>query len=249
MGMGMARGGLLLALAGCADVAVTPRALLDGDGTTAVPAAEREATLARWREAVALANEFLASSWRRTLPTGRFELDDERGMTFTTPDGGWPIELRCTTWGDLCVASGFAAQERDGGFVVGAAGRERDRRVDNSLFVDESGFDRAPEGIAELLLHETTHVVWREGTVGFWNGFAYYLEAIFLLRAIEHSAERKAYATTHEFDWFTWTRQNPLLAADPSFQAMVESHSAQDRPDCHHGPFEERPPEPPLPRR
>jgi hypothetical protein len=42
-----------------------------------------------------------------------------------------------------------------------------------------------------VILHETTHVVFRHGTVGFWNGVAYYLEAIFLFRANDHSAERR----------------------------------------------------------
>ena len=187
----MCRSGLLALIAaaalgsGCANVTLTPASIErpdDAELAAAVPLAERQATVARWREAVLIANDFLASTWRQTLPSGRFELDDAAGMTFVTKFGSWPIAVRCTTWGDLCVATGFAAQEREDGFVIGEQGRERDRCVDNSLFLDgEDSRNGAPE-IAELILHETTHTVWREGTVGFWNGVAYYLEAVFLLQ-------------------------------------------------------------------
>jgi hypothetical protein len=123
-------------------------------------------------------------------------------MRFVTAAGVWPITVRCTTWGDVVVWFGFAAQEREDGFVVGSMAPERDRLVDNSLFVNGSGWRKPASDVADLVLHETTHVVWREGTIGFWNGVAYYLETIFLFRYSNHSAERRANATDEEFDWF-----------------------------------------------
>jgi len=233
-----------LALSACANVAITPAAILRLDDAV-VPAEERRARLATWREAVAIANGFLASEWRRTLPAGRFELDDELGMSFVTEHGTWPIEVRCTTWGDLCVATGFAAQERERGFVVGETGEERDRLVDNSLFESGTGWIRPASSIADLILHETTHTVWREGTVGFWNGVAYYLEAIFLLRAQHHSDERLPHGTDHEFAWWLVARDEPEAAAHPGFQQYVADHYATPQEHCRHGPFETGPPAPP----
>jgi hypothetical protein len=235
----------LLLLCSCANVAITPAAIVRLDDDSTVPADERRARVATWRAAVAVANGFLASEWRRTLPAGRYELDDANGMTFVTAHGTWPIEVRCTTWGDLCVATGFAAQERERGFVVGESGEERDRLVDNSLFVGSSGWIRPADAVAELILHETTHTVWREGTVGFWNGVAYYLEAIFLLRSNDHSDENRPHATGEEFAWYLIARDEPAVAAHPSFLQAVADHYAQPQEHCEHGPFDEPPPPPP----
>src|SRR6185369_12433586 len=127
---------LPIAVGGCGGVPLTPAAISGAP----VPEDVRRDVVATWREAVALANDFLASPFRATLPAGRFELADDAGMRFVTNAGSWPIAVYCTTWGDVCVAFGFAAQEREWGFVVGSMAPERDRLVDNSLFVYASGW-------------------------------------------------------------------------------------------------------------
>lgn len=244
---GRARGALLAALAAlvvlvpsaCRSVDVTPASLRSADA----PAHERERALAVWRAAVERANAFLASPLRRTLPAGTIELADD-GMRLRTEHGAWPLRVRCTTWGDLCVRTGFAAQEREDGFVVGAAPPGRDPRTDNSLFRTSEGEPHDAGRIARLVLHEATHVVYREGTVGTWNTIAYYAEAIFLLRAASHSAERKAHATSEEFTFFA------MLDAAPedervALSTWIDAHLAQRAGKrCRHGPFEV--PEAPL---
>jgi hypothetical protein len=154
--------------------------------------------VAHWKAAVALANDFLASPFRKTLPAGRYDLDDD-GMVFSSEGRSWPITIRCTAWGDLCLLTGFSAQERSWGFVVGEQAPGTDRVLDNSFLRDSDGALGAPSDMASLILHETTHVVLRQGTVGFWKGFAYYLEVIFLFRYSDHSAEQDSYSTTREF--------------------------------------------------
>lgn len=194
------RGALLAAallLPGCASMEVTPASLREAVG----PAAERELALANWTEAVALANAFLESPARQTLPAGRLDLGEE-GMTFRAGGRDWPIRVRCTAWGDLCLLAGFSAQERSWGFVVGKEEPGADRILDNSFLRNPFGGVSSPAAMAELILHETTHVVLREGTVGFWKGFAYYLEAIFLFRYDDHSAERRPFATSREFSGY-----------------------------------------------
>jgi len=237
---------LLLGGAGCASVELTPaaveRALVEA------PAPARAA--ATWRKAVALANEFLASAQRRTLPEGRIELSDATGMRFVTSAGTWPIAVCCTSWGDVCVSFGFAAQEREWGFVVGSKEPERDRLVDNSLFVGPAGLPKVASDVAHLILHETTHVVWREGTVGFWNGVSYYLESILLFRYSNHSDERRPNATDEEFDWFMHERAlratgDATLVA--GFLSYVDRHLGETHDTCRHGPFEEAPPAPSEP--
>jgi len=237
---------LLLGGAGCRSVELTPaaveRALVEA------PAPARAA--ATWRKAVALANEFLASAQRRTLPEGRFELSEGAGMRFVTNAGAWPITVCCTTWGDVCVAFDFAAQEREWGFVVGSKEPGRDRLVDNSLFVGSGGMRLTASGVAHLILHETTHVVWREGTVGFWNGVSYYLESIFLFRYSNHSDERGPNATDEEFDWFLNERALRVAGDAARLDTLlpyIERHLGEAHDTCRHGPFEEAPPAPPEP--
>ena len=53
-----------------------------------------------------------------------------------------------------------------------------------------------------------THTVHAVGTVSFWKGCAYYLEAIFLFRYSNHSAERLPFATSAEFA--RWFHRDPL---------------------------------------
>jgi len=223
---------LLLALAlaaACRSAVVSPATIRAAD----VPAEERAAALAALEQGVVLANEFLASPYRLTLPPGRFELDDD-GMRFVTAGGERPIEVRCTTWGDLCVGFGFAAQERSWGFVVGAREPARDRRVDNTLLRDSDGEVKSPADVAELTLHETTHVVYGDGTVGFWNGVAYYLEAVFLFRYSKHSAERRPFATSHEFGYFRFERDSRPENRGFVREAFLE-HLAEPSKRCRHG--------------
>jgi hypothetical protein len=110
-----------------------------------------------------------------------------------------PVEVRVTTWGGVGARLGFAAQERSWGFVVGRRG-EGDPLVANSLFRDAGDDWRHRVRVAALILHEATHVVYDVGTVGFWKGLAYYLEALFLFRYRNHSGERAPFATTEEFN-------------------------------------------------
>lgn len=183
-----------LLLPGCASMEVTPQSLREA----VAPAEDRELALANWTAAVELANGFLASPLRQTLPPGRLELHEE-GMVFHAEERAWPIRVRCTAWGDLCLLTGFIAQERSWGFVVGKEDPGADRVIDNSFLRNADGGIASAADIASLLLHETTHVVLRQGTVSFWKGFAYYLEVIFLFRYENHSAERQPYSTNREF--------------------------------------------------
>lgn len=228
---------LLAALASaCRSVEITPASI----DVASVPAEERSTARERWGEAVALTNEFLASPYRRTLPAGHFDLD-ARGMRYVTERGTWPIEVRCTCFGDLVVGTGYRAQEREYGFVVGRRPPKRDPRVDNSMFRDPDGELHDVQSIADLMLHETTHVVYREGTVGFWNGLAYYLEAIFLLRSASHSAERRPHATSEEFGFFNYARNGPAAERD-TWLEFLDRHIAEGPgKNCRHGPQGEEP--------
>lgn len=232
---------LLLVLAsGCRSVDVTPASLAAAD----VPAEESAALMATWEEGLDLANEFLVSDFRLTLPTGRYELAHEDGMRFATEHGTWPVEVRSTTWGDICVRIGFIAQERTRGFIVGKRDPDRDPVADNSLFRDSGGNPASAAYVASLVLHETTHSVYRHGTIGFGKSVLYYLETIFLFRYETHSGERRANATTHEFQLWTWWRQADESARDAGY-AYFQSHLAEsDGKKCTHGPFPP-PPDPP----
>lgn len=221
---------------------VTP----EGIARAGIPQEVRDESLKTWRAAIAAMNEFLASDFRRTLPPGRFELDERDGMRFVTGQGTWPIEVHCNWWGDLCLFTGFTAQEREYGFVVGEVDPERDRLVDNSFFSYNDASRKEARTVAELILHETTHVVWRQGTVGFWNGFAYYLEAIFLFRTNDHSAERRPHATGEEFWMYCMALDGPEPAGKIA-RDLIESH-VRDKPRlCEHGPFPDEKLDPPLP--
>ena len=232
---------LALAAAGCTAV-LTPTEI----ARAKAPQGVRDQSLETWRAAVAVMNDFLASDYRRTLPPGRFELDERDGMRFVTDLGTWPIEVHCNGWGDLCLLTGFAAQEREYGFVVGESEPERDRLVDNSFFSYDDGARKEARTVAELILHETTHVVWRRGTVGFWNGFAYYMEAIFLFRTNDHSAERRPHATGEEFWMYCIARDGPEPAVKIA-RDLIDSH-VRDKPRlCEHGPFPDEKLDPPIP--
>ncbi|HKB16327.1 MAG TPA: hypothetical protein VKF62_09680, partial [Planctomycetota bacterium] len=115
-GAALARSLLLLSagLGACRSIPVTPAAI----EACAAPSGEKARALGTWREAVDLANEFLASRFNRTLPAARYDLGPD-GMRFVAADRAWPIEVRRTTWGDLVLWAGFQAQEREYGFCVG----------------------------------------------------------------------------------------------------------------------------------
>jgi hypothetical protein len=188
---------LLLPLCGCVSVRVTPRSI------AAVPdrAKDREAALVCLREAVAIANEFLASDFRKTLPAGELVLSDD-GLVFVSQGRRIPVDIRCTSWGDILIPFKMAAQERSTGFVVGSITPHEHREIDNSLFRRRSGKPQRDFEIAQLILHELTHSYYRLGTVSFTKTVAYYAEAIFLLRYRTHSMERLPFQTSREFGAF-----------------------------------------------
>ena len=113
----------LCGLSACRAIVITPQALR----TAAVPELERSELARTWTEAVARCNAFQSSPFRHALPPGRFVLDDVQGMRFEGLQGAWPIEVRCTGWGDVVQAFGFVAQEGRGGFTVGDCNPERDQ--------------------------------------------------------------------------------------------------------------------------
>ncbi|HZP61110.1 MAG TPA: hypothetical protein VFB27_12370 [Opitutaceae bacterium] len=187
----------LLLSAGCASVPITQKNL------AALPARtdERDADLKRWTEAVWLCNAFLSSPERATLPPGRIDFS-EQGMEFVSDSGRLPIRVRCTTWGDLLIPCHMAAQERSDGFVVGLVPPRDSRLLDNSFFKYNSGQPAPNVVIARLILHELTHSYFHVGTVDFYHGFTYYLEAVFLLHYRSHSQERLPFQTSREFNAF-----------------------------------------------
>jgi len=229
---------VLLCASACRSVEIAPRALREPGGRSA----ERAAALARWEEALSLVNEFLASPYRRTLPPGRFELGAD-GMLFTSESGGrWPIEVCASGWGDLVVATGFRAQEGQDGFCVGAIERQEGERqdglLDNTFFRFRDGEWHDSASLAELTLHETTHVVYRTGTIGPWNTIGYYVVAAVTFSAAHHPAEDRPRATSEEFAWFCVARSTA-----PEYLSVIESvrdeHLARAHEHCEHGPFPE----------
>ena len=109
---------LLLLLAGCASVRVTP-AKLAASAVQGAQQSEALSDLARWQKAVGLCNAFLDSPYRRTLPKGRVRLTPE-GMEFVLGRTNLPVRVKCTRGGDLVVRiSKLLAQERSDGFAVG----------------------------------------------------------------------------------------------------------------------------------
>jgi hypothetical protein len=188
---------LLLFLCGCISVRVTPRSI----ATVADRAKDREAALVCLREAVAIANEFLASDFRKTLPAGELVLSDD-GMSFVAEGRRTPIDVRCTSAGDFLIPFKMAAQERSYGFVVGGMTPHEHREIDNSLFRRRSGKPLRDFEIAGLILHELTHCYCRVGTVSFTKTVAYYAEAILLFRYRTHSMERLPFQTSREFETF-----------------------------------------------
>lgn len=83
---------LVLIAVGCSaprGVPLTPGSLR----VSVESATEADAVLERWESAVELANEFLASSFNRSLPAGSRVSLDATGMRLTTPDRTMPIPV------------------------------------------------------------------------------------------------------------------------------------------------------------
>mgnify|MGYP006935311872 CR=1 FL=1 len=149
------------------------------------------------------ANDFLASEYRLALPPAQYETAEDGTLVFVTAQKRWPIRIYNSFGGELVVMSGFRAQERDDGFVVGSYPPDEFPEIDNSMFRYESGGWVPASSIARLILHETAHTINGEGTVGYWNTVKYYAEAIFLLRSNNHSDERIPRAVSKEFFLYT----------------------------------------------
>jgi len=201
---GVARAAALapLLLVACATM-VTPRAIVESDW----PEDERRELIGRWSAAVTLANAFLASEANASLPRSlSYSLDRGTGMTLHCTCGAFrPVHVANSWWGDLCVWSGFAAQERSWGFVVGDRG-DGPQAVGHSMFYYSWGPMKASEDIAELILHETAHMVHGVGTVGFLAGIGYYWNTMFHGGGREHPAELLPYSTSDEFLQWLQTR-------------------------------------------
>ena len=231
---------LALLATGCATV-VTPSALRHAN----LPADEREHVLTTWNEAVALANGYLASPYRHSMPAGRYTLDDELGMTFESDGRRWPIQVWNSFGGWLVTSFGFRAQERERGFVVGPRPPDEQPLVDHSMFRDLDGDWHSARSVASLVLHETAHTIHREGTVGFGNTLLYYLEAVFLLRTTDHSDERIPNAVSEEFRYWAsapYLLSDALLETGITAEQRLDEHMAQDHDDCRHGPAPVYPP-------
>jgi hypothetical protein len=100
----------------------------------------------------------------------------------------------------------MVAQERSDGFVVGSVAPHRHREIDNTLFKSISGQSQPNQMIADLILHELTHIYFKHGTVSLPKTVLYYGEAIFLFRYHDHSMERVPFRTSDEFWAFSKAR-------------------------------------------
>jgi hypothetical protein len=189
----------LAVVASCTSTTVPPDAL-------AALAAEDERAaraLAHWEQGVQFANAFLASDESVTLPSGRFELTGD-GLRYVTETEAHPIEVR-VRWSPAVSWFGIDGQERSWGFAVGRRG-EGDALYANSLFRDDGHDWSHPVHVGGLMLHETAHVVFDVGALGFWKGTAYCLEMLLLFRYRDHSGERLPYAVTDEYHG--WVQAN-----------------------------------------
>ena len=155
------------------------------------------------------------------------------------------IASRSTSERDWVRTIGGKAQAVESGIIVGSRPPNRDRLVDNTLLRNHRGELYPGWRIALTILHETAHIVHRHGTIGFWNGVAYFAEAIFLLRAAHHSAERRPRATSGEFVYFYLAEKNPAVDRE-TVASLMQEHYSESHSDCEHGPFDEAPAQPPL---
>lgn len=215
---------VMLAFAGCAGVPVTPTKLEAHAQTDA----EAGRALHMWSSAVELANLFLASEFRQTLPPGKISLDAD-GMRFTSASATMPIRVRCTTFGDLLVKFNFPAQERSWGFIVGRTPGGADRLTSNSLFRHRSGEALGNIAMADIILHELTHMHLKSGLDDPLLFIRYYAEAILLWRYRDHSMERMPFKTTSEYYAFikAMEKNNPdrFSTAPGEVPAKIEGTS------------------------
>ena len=190
--------GLLLAALGgvsCSTL-VSPEAILESPNLTEEVKAD---VLGRWELAVERANAFLLSEHNTLMPRGSFELLGP-GLVFRTDQQDWEVTIRNTWFGDVVVASGFIAQERSWGFVVGEVGSGEDL-VANTLFRTSLDAPRSADGMAELILHETAHQVFEVGTLDFSRTIRYYWFSLFQDHS-GHPDEEKPNAVSAEFSVF-----------------------------------------------
>jgi hypothetical protein len=183
--------GPLALTSGCSTV-ITPEAVRGSN----VPRELVDRSLGQWGAAIELVNEFLDERTLEDVPWFRLAYG-ERGMLLIREEGVQRFDIACTPWGWLIVKSGFAAQERSWGFVVGPV--EGDQPVfDNSFFYGGLGL-RGSHGLGGLILHEAIHTVLKNGTTGFFSGLSYYLQAIWHGGGEEHPHEARAYAIEGKF--------------------------------------------------
>jgi hypothetical protein len=195
-----------IAFAGCVAVPITPNKLAVLAATD--PTARSE--LDTWTSAVAIANEFLHSNYRHTLPEGVITMDGE-GMIFMSDKVELHTQVRATSFGNFMVHLGFAGQTRSWGFVVGKVPPRKDYLTDNSLFRDLKGNPYGNVFVAKMILHELTHMNLGMGMDKPTVMLRAYSEAILLCRYRNHSMERLAWKTSAEFDAYinTFRKEHP----------------------------------------
>ncbi len=184
---------VVLGALGACGTLISPQQLEQAE----LPAVQKEELGQRWDRAVELANGFLDSAANRALQDCHYQLQPQ-GMVLTTPQGPVPVQIRCTPWGSLVVWSGFEAQERSWGFVVGARG-DGPAVAANSFFLRSDGQARPAWMMAELILHETTHQLHHVGTVSWLRGAVYYIQALSYGGGREHPQEALPYQVSADF--------------------------------------------------
>jgi len=210
--------------------------------SAATDEATRQQAQQLWDDALAAANAFLASDFRRSLPPGRLELDETDGMSFVTGDARLPLKVWVSQLGRIAVWSGAVAQECDGGFRVGPRGGEVPA-IDHSWFRTRDGRFRSVDLVARTLLHELGHAVHRVGNFGVGRSLLNYGEIAVTLRPwAERSFERAPGAVSHEFTHWWLAGPRHLLTEEalqaPGSTADLDAHIAETPGPCEHGPAE-----------
>lgn len=200
--------GLLALTTGCSTV-ITPEALK----ASTVPKQLVDRSVDQWRKAIELVNDFLDEQSFEDVPWFRLSYG-EQGMLLIRENGVQRFDVACTPWGWFVVKSGFTAQERSWGFVVGPMGGDQPV-FDNSFFYGGFGL-RGSHGLGGLILHEAIHTVLENGTTGFFSGLGYYTKAIWHGGGEEHPHEARAYQIEGQFrDWAS-RRQFAQPQVDPA---------------------------------
>jgi len=170
---------------------------------SAAPESEQEELVRRWEAAVVAVNQFIEDGQLTELPDFQLELT-EHGMLLWREGATEAADfaVKCTAWGRIVVASGYTAQERSWGFVVGPRG-EGEPAVANTFFRTQVA-PRSISSLGGLILHEAVHTVEGSGTVSFFSGLAYYWHSLFKGGSAEHPHERLAYEVEARF--YAWWR-------------------------------------------